>query len=202
MFVFSLGFHRGNLHGLIIQIWYMYATSPKMSVLSSSFHRGNLHRLTIQIWYMHATSPQRSVFPPSFHRGNLHRLIVHIWYTHATSPKRSVFSPSFHRGNLHGPIMDLSSTFGTFNTSKEIHSFAQFSQRKPAPTALLMIQVNQAHVVHITSLKISNVLIQPHRGKPSTDWAFNNNSVGHAHLVHSSSNVCPFTQFKIGEACQ
>ena len=133
-------FHRENLHGFIIQIWYMYTTSPKMSVLTSSFHKGILHRLTIQIWYMHAPSPQRSVF-----------------------------STSFHRGDLHGPIMDLSSTFGTCDTSKEIHSFAQFSQRKPAPTAPLMIQVKQAHLVHITSLKISIILIQPRRGKPYTD---------------------------------
>ena len=70
-------------------------------------------------------------------------LIVHIWYMHATYLQRSVLSPSFHRGDLHGPIMDLPSPFGTCNTSKEIHSFAQFSQRKPAPTAPLMIQENK-----------------------------------------------------------
>ena len=99
-------FHRGNLPGLI-QVWYMYTTSPKMSVLSSGFHKGNLHRLTIQIWYMHATSPQRSVLSASFHRGNLHRLIVHIWYMHATYLQRSVLSPSFHRGDC----MDLSWTY-------------------------------------------------------------------------------------------
>ena len=110
MFVFiftsSFFFHRGNLPGLI-QVWYMYTTSPKMSVLSSGFHKGNLHRLTIQIWYMHATSPQRSVLSASFHRGNLHRLIVHIWYMHATYLQRSVLSPSFHRGDC----MDLSWTY-------------------------------------------------------------------------------------------